>query len=551
MDDDDPGGNFCHTKKLLEASLAAPPDLESAARNYLGLHADLSSREETTMVCKIIKSPNKFESPTNKPFWKTCAGNLDSGVLSKKQAEAGNLKLLKAPENTVDTSAARGENLPMIKFAAMSMYSLLPQLEGLHLSEGQLVDIVPSRRPRISRTLGLYPFSAEPPIAENIHISSVYNQTQNKTHHQHITRAHPTSTPGGTLLSCLLQVVKAISTVIQKFFHLLETIPTNRTPRGVVFRPPEKLKTHSENKILSCNKIPQYNKMDIDQAWLADMDPDFLEIFSSSTEPVIFTGDFPVADGDSIQSINNVPDYAKDETFDHEMDTLHQPIHLGGTRTSHSSITLDQTIFDPSMYVEAFDGHDTRDWVLLEANQGQDTGDFTPGHADSSSDREWLQFVTLSPTSSPPPASGFEDDMGISTCSTSNDVSPQSECLDTPTITPNGSPPSFPPSAGQPRFAPRRFICPECRSPKVFHRRCDLNKHLKTHSKHLSCEYATQGCLKKFSTQKDMKRHADSVHRGKKDYRCEICIQQGADGMFSRKDNLRDHQKRVHRIESN
>ena len=519
---------------FLTASLLVPP---TAVLNYL--RPDPSAPcawEETATVCNLIESVGKSESRTNKYLWKTCAGDLDSGILFEKHADPGNLKLLKVTENTVAVSAARGEDLPIETFAAMSMYSLLPQLEGLCLSGGQVVDNVPSRRPRISRTLGLYPFSAEPPIAENIHKPNVRTKNKNKT--QHLTRAHLTSTPGGRLRSSLLQVVKA---VIKHLFHLFGTTPINRTSKGAGFKPwvsSKYLITHPEDKILQHN-------MDFDPEWLTDMDQDFLSVFFNSSEPVISTGDFPVANADSMQSINNVPPYAKGETSEYETDIPYQPLHLDSysTNTLHMSPTsFQQAILDPSIfYVEetsqAFDGHDTEY--------------FTPQQEEPSSDREWLQqFTTISPTLSPAPAPRLEDDMDNSICSVSDGVSPQSERLSTPIITPDCSPLSFPSASVESRSDPHRFKCPECRSPRGFRRRCDLHKHLKTHSKHLSCEYATQGCLKKFSTSKDMKRHADSVHRGKKDHRCELCIQQGADGMFSRKDNLRDHQKRVHGVES-
>ena len=472
----------------------------------------------------------KFESRANKYFWKTCTGNLSSGTTSEKRPEAG-MKLFKALENTVD-SAAQGEDLQVStpKFATMSLYSLFTKLEGLYFSRRQLGNNFPSRRPHISRILGLYPFSAEPPIAlpENLYIPNAHNQTTKKT--QHLTRAHPTSTPGGRLLSSLLQVVKAIFPAIKQLFHFLGIIPTNH---GAVFRPQaltKHLKTHFEDKML------QYNNMD--QDWLLDgMDPEFLDVFINGPEPVIFADDFPVASTDSMQSTDNIP---KDATSNHEIGILHQPVHFGdsfGIITSHPSHPPYQEV-DPRMF----------DLGIDNAFSGHDHGYFIP-QEDQSSDIDWHQYMNLSPTLSPVPTHGF--DMDNSICSTSDGISPQSERLTTPATTPDCSPPSCPSPPAESRSAPHRFICPECRNPKVFRRRCDLNKHLKTHSKHLSCEYAQHGCPKKFSTQKDMKRHADSVHRGKKDFRCELCIQQGADGMFSGKDNLRDHQKRVHRIESN
>lgn len=520
---------------FLTASLIIP---STAVQNHL--HLDLSAPwawGETAAVCNLIESVGKSGSRANKYFWKTYASNLDSGTLFEKHADPGNLKLLKVTENTVAVSAACGEDLPIETFAAMSMYSLLPQLEGLCLSGGQLVHNVPSRRPRISRTLGLYPFSAEPPLAENIHKPNVHTKNQNKT--QHPTRAHPTSTPGGRLRNSLLQVVKA---VIKHLFDLFGTTPISCTSKGAVFRPlisPKHLITHPEDKIL------QHNNMDFDPEWLTDMDQDFLSVFFNSSEPVISTGDFPVANADSMQSINNVPPHTKSEISEDEMDIPSQPVHLDSysTNTLHMSATsFQQAISDPSTFhVEE----------TSQAFGGYDTEYFTPQQEEPSSDREWLQqYTTISPSLSPAPAPRLEDDMDNSICSVSDGVSPQSERLTTPIITPDCSPPSFPSASVESRSDPHRFKCPECRSPRGFRRRCDLHKHLKTHSKHLSCEYATQGCLKKFSTSKDMKRHADSVHRGKKDHRCELCIQQGADGMFSRKDNLRDHQKRVHGVES-
>ncbi|KAF8473310.1 hypothetical protein BDZ91DRAFT_714385 [Kalaharituber pfeilii] len=85
-----------------------------------------------------------------------------------------------------------------------------------------------------------------------------------------------------------------------------------------------------------------------------------------------------------------------------------------------------------------------------------------------------------------------------------------------------------------------------CSTRPPFERRCDLNKHLKTHMKFIMCPHTS--CIFKCSTAKDLKRHNDTVHLKLREFVCTKCVSQGLKGTFSRKDNLQDHQRRVHGI---
>lgn len=130
---------------------------------------------------------------------------------------------------------------------------------------------------------------------------------------------------------------------------------------------------------------------------------------------------------------------------------------------------------------------------------------------------------------------------------TSQDVSPQTEGLVTPTFSPASG--SSPCSIASPS-ATRKHSCgfASC-GHKQFERPCDLNKHLKTHDKHLPCEFAKEGCIWVFCTKKDLDRHVNGVHKKKKPFSCHICKSQGDDKRFTRKDNWRVHLRKVHGAE--
>lgn len=87
-----------------------------------------------------------------------------------------------------------------------------------------------------------------------------------------------------------------------------------------------------------------------------------------------------------------------------------------------------------------------------------------------------------------------------------------------------------------------RCAFPGCTSKTKFFRRCGLRKHYKRHRKHLFCRHI--GCPKSlsggFSSQKDLARH-EAKHNPSI-----VCQWEGCARLFSRRDNMRDHIRRVH-----
>lgn len=90
----------------------------------------------------------------------------------------------------------------------------------------------------------------------------------------------------------------------------------------------------------------------------------------------------------------------------------------------------------------------------------------------------------------------------------------------------------------------RNLKCPAC--PKVLPRKCDFNKHVKTHDRAFKCEIA--GCLHKlgFALKKDLRRHINTVHR-KSTFTCHV---PGCGKVFSRSDNCDRHFEERHRDNS-
>ncbi|EME80767.1 uncharacterized protein MYCFIDRAFT_24521, partial [Pseudocercospora fijiensis CIRAD86] len=91
----------------------------------------------------------------------------------------------------------------------------------------------------------------------------------------------------------------------------------------------------------------------------------------------------------------------------------------------------------------------------------------------------------------------------------------------------------------------RTLLCtyPTCKTLTRFTRKCDLRKHIKRHSiafhcRHKHCPRAAkeQG----FSSKKDRERH-----EARHDPRIG-CEWEGCARLFSRRDNMRDHVRRVH-----
>ncbi|KAI5810254.1 hypothetical protein DFH27DRAFT_598081 [Peziza echinospora] len=141
----------------------------------------------------------------------------------------------------------------------------------------------------------------------------------------------------------------------------------------------------------------------------------------------------------------------------------------------------------------------------------------------------------------------------------STNVSPIVRDLPTPSYTPTPHPTDDQNETFSPTQILTGFKCehPSCVNKRLFPRLCDLNKHTKTHSKNLQCPYSAHGCKSKgFSTEKDKRRHITTVHERRKDFQCRLCATgpnvggqgEGENGWFSRRDNLKDHERRVHGI---
>ncbi|KAL4916964.1 hypothetical protein BDW62DRAFT_90793 [Aspergillus aurantiobrunneus] len=93
-----------------------------------------------------------------------------------------------------------------------------------------------------------------------------------------------------------------------------------------------------------------------------------------------------------------------------------------------------------------------------------------------------------------------------------------------------------------------RCAYPNCTSPSLFRRGCDLRKHYNRHRKHLFCRH--DGCPQAnaqnpgagFSSKKDRDRHEAKHNPG---IVCEWASE-GCTRVFSRVDNMKDHVRRIH-----
>lgn len=81
----------------------------------------------------------------------------------------------------------------------------------------------------------------------------------------------------------------------------------------------------------------------------------------------------------------------------------------------------------------------------------------------------------------------------------------------------------------------QQFKCISCS--KVYPRRCDLNKHLKSHERAFRCNITGCSHTQGFALPKDLRRHIDTIHR-KSTFTCYFpdCGEQ-----FSRSDNCQRH----------
>ncbi|KAF9881675.1 hypothetical protein CkaCkLH20_00821 [Colletotrichum karsti] len=80
-----------------------------------------------------------------------------------------------------------------------------------------------------------------------------------------------------------------------------------------------------------------------------------------------------------------------------------------------------------------------------------------------------------------------------------------------------------------------------CCSSRVFLRACDLRKHFRGHAKYFFCtEKRCQQAGVGFATRKDFQRHMGSHKPAVR------CLHPDCDRIFSRKDNMREHYKKIH-----
>lgn len=276
--DVDPGGPPRKPRDLYTVLAAPLRRLNVLARKIFGCHRNplpsllsvevcLQPLSKPTAVSILIHSVDDFSLANTNPFSQTIIG---SEVFIEEQAEAGSLKLLKFHEAIVDISAAPRRDLAMSTIMIAVVLVLKRTYHGR-----QLVDKVPSHRPHIRRVIGLYPFSAEPPLPFPEYIfrpTTAYNHNRiYHNTHDLTSRAHPTpSTPSlaGSLLFCLRQVVKATILLVELIFNPTPAAPTN----GVVFKDHNK---HLKHKIRD-NKPQQPITMDAE----SDTHTAFMAYFS-------------------------------------------------------------------------------------------------------------------------------------------------------------------------------------------------------------------------------------------------------------------------------
>ncbi|KAF8425883.1 hypothetical protein EV426DRAFT_572907 [Tirmania nivea] len=429
-----------------------------------------------------------------------------------------------------------------------------------------------------SRYVGLYPHSADPPI-QITQIVTEYPQSSNGKstttinsvllarparspassyhhHHHHHHRSlrglHTTLKLAGSFVILVLQAVKTFGQII---LTALSRVPLiGRIYRKMV---PARYRTglHTNPKTINPSK---------------DLGTPTLRIMEYN--PPTQEDDF-----------NLFKDFLNMEQFEDGIDnstistTLPQPVPTDPTSNfpnhvyhAYMSEQLEHLYIDPNQYLTLVDSHYHPTYIPILFEQfgaplSVTENHYTPPPAtssqyDSAVESDWQGLVNFSGSSTPSSEPTDFDNMDIYAGTSpglslpaSQNISPQSEGLETPTFTPSYSPVSVV-STPQQLPSPRKYTCEqESCGHKEFDRPCDLNKHLKTHNKHLECDFEPSGgCQMKFSTEKDRKRHRETVHEKKKPYVCHICVKEGAEGKegrFSRKDNLRVHRKKVHGVE--
>lgn len=387
--DVDPGGHPRKSRDLYTVCAAPLRRLNILAREFIGRNWSPLPSLSFPEVCFCFLQ-------CNKPIATITGGE----VFIEGQAEAGSLKLLKFPEAIVDISAAPRRDLAM----STAMVAVVVVFKHTFLG-CQLVDKVPSLRPHIPRVIGLYPFSAEPPLAEYIsRPTTTYNHNYNnhKTHH---TRAHPASALAGSLLFCLRQVVKAIISLVELIFNPTPAAPTN----GVVFKDHDKHLKH----IIRDNRQQQPNKMDAESdsykafmAYFSGHDCLLFNYDDSAVSPTQSTyhapfGLFPDSPDYFLSNRNSEPL----QLLDHELPgtSVDSPSYLPLNYNSPSMQLFDNVLLETSVETFPFNSNcattctPSLDHVPLETSV--DTPGYLPFNS-SPATANYIQFDYVSPEAS-------------------------------------------------------------------------------------------------------------------------------------------------------
>lgn len=434
------------------------------------------------------------------------------------------------------------------------------------------------------RYVGLYPHSADPPIniteiiAEypssncsrntNNPISFVRLARPYHHHHHHnrtLQRTHVAPKLAESFLTSALEVIKALGPIIlTALVPLIGRIYQKLVPARYRTGLNKHTKTTntSKNSGIPALRIMESSDYTIDpefQEWLDGVQFDFTSYnfdeelgISAASPPPLAGAQAPIPFTDPMLDLTLGLDPA------YIVDLTHMPHQIVDVNPAYLT-NFSQL---PSAYIDFSQGiqYSAVDQFGVPINFA-DNFYTPPSHSPSSVDSDWLSLLHLSGYSTPSLSEHTDSDnmenpyMGTSpglSIPTSQNITPQTAGLETPTFTPSCSPVSF--TSPPQQLLPRRYSCEyESCGHKEFERPCDLNKHLKTHKKHLQCDFEPNGgCQAKFSTEKDRKRHRETVHEKKRPYVCHICVKEGAEGKegrFSRKDNLRIHRKKVHGVE--
>jgi len=399
--------------------------------------------------------------------------------------------------------------------------------------------------------VGLYPHSADPPLQNTENLVPEYQPQYRKTlikltaitprpgrpenSHQ-LFRVHILSALKHILIHLLRQSLHAVASIFvrsRNYFeasHLVKRVypvwqSTTDLATKKYVHPPPIVKMDSENELL----------------W--EFDQTLLDQFISHDVPLIWEQDIGNYTSLPTDTMNYAPP---------ELPSVQQPY-----RTLESACpNLDQPYNLPIL-----DPINNNHHLTTDIYQGMHSDTEMPVSPPFSDPGIW-QYVNFPDSPTPVPATpdfptvyspeGAAPETMVpdfDNHTTPRDVTPNTEGPTTPTFTLYSGCSPVPTGSPQAPSSSNEHICHEegC-GPKLFPRKCDLNKHLKTHAKDFQCEYSRQTCTARFSTRKDLRRHHRTVHLREKRHICKICQEQGSIGAFSRADNLKDHERRIHKM---